>query len=342
MPKNNIEQFENILEVQGINAKGFGTIAKMVMLDQRLSIESKAIYSYFCSYAGNGSSAFPSVSKIIHDLNISKTRYYKHFEPLKELGYIQVRPNKTQENKFTNNIYTLVFNPKKVESEKPCPSFEDTGKTKKPCPSFGDTGNKDTNINNTTINNISLNNNNNVTTDINNDFNVLVERFKDTTTQKVTKSNINKLKELVDTHGYEFVNHAITRTNKDININYLTKVLNSSSYQGKSTIEEVEQAIKEYNKPKATTRKPRVIRKELVPNWLNAEEEQQPTNTVEQQVQQAQSEPQQQTKSVDEFINEWKDAPYNTIMFQLEQNGYDRTIELIQKVMSVKGMNQLF
>lgn len=40
--------FENILEIEGINAKGFGTIAKLVMIDQRLTIESKAIYSYFC------------------------------------------------------------------------------------------------------------------------------------------------------------------------------------------------------------------------------------------------------------------------------------------------------
>lgn len=80
--------FENILEIEGINAKGFGTIAKLVMIDQRLTIESKAIYSYFCSYADTGLSAFPSGSKIIYDLKISKTRYYKHFDLLVELGYI--------------------------------------------------------------------------------------------------------------------------------------------------------------------------------------------------------------------------------------------------------------
>ncbi len=44
----NAKGFENILEIEGINAKGFGTIAKLVMIDQRLTIESKAIYSYFC------------------------------------------------------------------------------------------------------------------------------------------------------------------------------------------------------------------------------------------------------------------------------------------------------
>ena len=78
MSKTNHEKFTNILEVEGINAQGFGMIAKMAMLDQRLTIEAKAIYSYFCSYAGGGSTAFPSVSKIVYDLKISKDRYYKH------------------------------------------------------------------------------------------------------------------------------------------------------------------------------------------------------------------------------------------------------------------------
>ena len=43
------KEFENLLLVEGINAKGFGTIAKMVMIDRRLHPYSKAIYSYFCS-----------------------------------------------------------------------------------------------------------------------------------------------------------------------------------------------------------------------------------------------------------------------------------------------------
>ena len=41
------KEFENLLLVEGINAKGFGTIAKMVMIDRRLHPYSKAIYSYF-------------------------------------------------------------------------------------------------------------------------------------------------------------------------------------------------------------------------------------------------------------------------------------------------------
>ena len=48
------KEFENILLVEGINAKGYGTIPKLVMKDRRLTAQAKAIYAYFCSYAGCG------------------------------------------------------------------------------------------------------------------------------------------------------------------------------------------------------------------------------------------------------------------------------------------------
>jgi len=79
----------DILQVQGINSKGFGIIPKLVMQDKRLTTEAKAIYSYFCSYAGAGKTAFPSRSKIISDLGMGINRYYKHFELLKKYGYIK-------------------------------------------------------------------------------------------------------------------------------------------------------------------------------------------------------------------------------------------------------------
>ena len=53
---NSNEHEENscdILQVEGINSKGFGIVPKLLMQDERLSIYSKAIYCYFCSYAGS-------------------------------------------------------------------------------------------------------------------------------------------------------------------------------------------------------------------------------------------------------------------------------------------------
>ena len=150
MSKTNHEKFTNILEVEGINAQGFGMIAKMVMLDQRLTIEAKAIYSYFCSYAGGGSTAFPSVSKIVYDLKISKDRYYKHFKLLVECGYITIRQTKDK-GKFANNIYRIMSNPvscpQNEEMDSPCPENSDKENS--------DTGNQDTNINNININNFN-------------------------------------------------------------------------------------------------------------------------------------------------------------------------------------------
>ena len=48
------KEFTDILRVEGINCKGYGIIPKAVMLDQRLTIQAKAIYAYFRSFAGAG------------------------------------------------------------------------------------------------------------------------------------------------------------------------------------------------------------------------------------------------------------------------------------------------
>ena len=87
-------------------SKGYGIIAKLAMQDRRLKPTSKAIYAYFCSFAGAGRTAFPSVSKIIYDLAITEDTYYKHFKPLKEFGYITVEQEKDSTGKFKRNIYT--------------------------------------------------------------------------------------------------------------------------------------------------------------------------------------------------------------------------------------------
>jgi hypothetical protein len=42
---------QDVLQVQGRMTLGYGIIPKIPMHDPRLTIESKAIYSYFCSYA---------------------------------------------------------------------------------------------------------------------------------------------------------------------------------------------------------------------------------------------------------------------------------------------------
>lgn len=102
---NSKENFADLLRTEGITFKGFGVIPKMVTLSTSLTIEAKAIYAYFASYAGGGSCAFPSRDKILSDLKISKNRYYKHFRLLVDSGLVGVE--KEEGTGFTRNIYVL-------------------------------------------------------------------------------------------------------------------------------------------------------------------------------------------------------------------------------------------
>ena len=43
----NTKDLTDILRVEGINAKGFGFVPKLVMQDIRLTPEAKCIYAYF-------------------------------------------------------------------------------------------------------------------------------------------------------------------------------------------------------------------------------------------------------------------------------------------------------
>ena len=79
---------------------------KAVMQSQEISIKAKAVYAYFCSYTGAGSSCFPSQQKICFDLEVSKNSLNKYLRELKQAGFIEVEQEKTN-GKFARNIYTL-------------------------------------------------------------------------------------------------------------------------------------------------------------------------------------------------------------------------------------------
>ena len=102
---------QNELRVSDIFSKGYGILPKTVMLCTELTIEAKAIYAYFCSYAGNGNDAFPSRDRIIADLTISKDTYYKHFNYLVDKGLVTVRQEKGTGNAFGKNVYILSSTP---------------------------------------------------------------------------------------------------------------------------------------------------------------------------------------------------------------------------------------
>lgn len=127
----------DILQTEGINERGYGTIAKSVMTNREISATAKAIYAYFCSYAGAGNQCFPSRDKICYDLNITPNTYTKHLKTLIKNGYISVKQQR-ENGRWARNIYTL-------NSVVPC--------TKKPCTKISDTEK-------TVYQNLSTNNNN--------------------------------------------------------------------------------------------------------------------------------------------------------------------------------------
>lgn len=115
--KNNIE-LTDLLRVQGVNAKGYGIVPKAVMQDRRLTRDAKAIYAYFCSYAGAGSTAFPSVNKICYDLGFkTEDTFRKHMNLLKSYGYIKIYRKRDEKGRWGKNIYTLVTHPEPIQEK---------------------------------------------------------------------------------------------------------------------------------------------------------------------------------------------------------------------------------
>ena len=131
--------------MDGVMSKGYGTIPKLVMQHEDLSIEAKAIYAYLASYAGAGDTAYPSVSIMCKHLGISRDRFYRHRKSLLELDFIRIAQHQS-DGGWSNNIYTVV--------SLPCPQNKDTQNKDT---QNKDTQNKDTN-NNSLNNNSSINN----------------------------------------------------------------------------------------------------------------------------------------------------------------------------------------
>ncbi len=107
MKDNHRKDIENILEVEGVNAQGYGIISQSVMFDRNISVQSKAIYAYLASYTGSGRTVFPKRETILTDLKMSKNAFYRHFNPLVKNGYIKVSKAKGFKNK---NVYTICNN----------------------------------------------------------------------------------------------------------------------------------------------------------------------------------------------------------------------------------------
>lgn len=180
-------------EGKSILCKGYGTIPKYIM-QADISIESKAIYAYMCSFAGAGQAAFPSVEKIIKDLKISEKRFYKHRKELIKYGFIEIQKNR-KENRRDRNLYIInqtILNSKIQHSQNDSienfehSQFESVQNESVQNESVQNVGTNNNRTNNNKTNNNNINNNK---TDVvvNKDFQKVLKGFDESDIKSILK-----------------------------------------------------------------------------------------------------------------------------------------------------------
>lgn len=105
----------NLLQLDALLSHGYGLSPQLVMRSKGLSIEAKALYGYLSSFAGAGDTAFPSTSRILEELDISKNRFYKIRKELVSWGFISIETTATSAGLRT--VYTLPQNPTAIKTE---------------------------------------------------------------------------------------------------------------------------------------------------------------------------------------------------------------------------------
>lgn len=106
---------------------GFGSVPKMPLKDNSLPMESKALYAYLCSYAGDGVTAFPSVSLMSFDFGVTEKLISKYLKILITKGYISVEKSRS-DGKFLRNVYTIEsdLKPPTEKEKEPTPQKQST------------------------------------------------------------------------------------------------------------------------------------------------------------------------------------------------------------------------
>lgn len=87
---------------------GYGKVYKSIMREPTLTVEARFIYAYLCSIAGGDGFCFPALDTILHDMNITKQRYYKHLNMLIDAGIID-RVQEKENGRFGRTIYKIMY-----------------------------------------------------------------------------------------------------------------------------------------------------------------------------------------------------------------------------------------
>lgn len=107
------------LENDSILKNGYGLISRDIMRDKTIHSTAKVIYSYLNSFAGSKGIAYPTLSLMQFELNLSKNTVNKYIKELKEKGLIKVfRIQNEENNLLSNNVYQIGMNYSTIEENK--------------------------------------------------------------------------------------------------------------------------------------------------------------------------------------------------------------------------------
>lgn len=103
--KQDIAAAENVLIHDNVFSDGYGIIAQKVMRCHSISRDARLLYSYLCSFAGAGDTAFPATKTILFELGYSPKTFYKYRDELAAFGLVQVETRNTRHGRQT--VYRL-------------------------------------------------------------------------------------------------------------------------------------------------------------------------------------------------------------------------------------------
>ena len=181
---------------------GYGLVFKSILKRNDIDIEAKSLYAYLSSYAGSDTKAFPGVSLICHDLNISEKRFQKYRKQLEVAGVITIERKRTT-NGFSKNVYTI--NHKSSGHSVPVGNLPERNLPERNLPERNLPNKNNSSKNNSSKNNSSINNSaTNVASELENQ---LTKEFEDWYNlydkKKDRKAAFTKFKTARKKHSYE-------------------------------------------------------------------------------------------------------------------------------------------
>lgn len=100
----------------GINACGYGVVAKSVMTDRSLSLGAKGVYFYMCAFSGRDFFCTPDQQTMAWHLGVSRQSLGKHIDELLAHNYIK-KERLREGGKLLGWKYFLVIDPEEEVTE---------------------------------------------------------------------------------------------------------------------------------------------------------------------------------------------------------------------------------